>query len=80
MAATSSTVAKRLIKDDGRTVSKNSFSKASKVAPPLSCSTKSLTPRDLVGPGRTLLTVIPVPASDSARPRETASWAVLVMP
>jgi hypothetical protein len=43
-------------------------------------STKSPTPRDFVGPGSTLLTVMPVPATDSASPRDTASWAVLVMP
>ena len=33
-----------------------------------------------VGPGNTALTVTPVPATVSASPRETASWAVLVIP
>ena len=63
-------------------VSKNSFSK------PRASIRLSLAQRldevadaaDLVGPGSTLLTVMAVPASDSASPRATASWAVLVMP
>ena len=38
------------------------------------------TPREWVGPGKTLFTVIPVPATASASPRETASCAVLVIP
>jgi hypothetical protein len=33
-----------------------------------------------VGPGSRALTVTPVPASSMAKPRETASWAVLLMP
>ena len=40
----------------------------------------SPTPSDRVGPGSTALTVTPVPTATSARPRETASCAVLVMP
>ena len=50
------------------------------VQPPLSLVTNSSTPAERVGPGRTQFTVTPVPAHDSARPREMASWAVLVMP
>ena len=42
--------------------------------------TKVATPSDSVGPGRTELTVTPVPAVVSATPRAIASWAVLVMP
>jgi hypothetical protein len=33
-----------------------------------------------VGPGSTAFTVTPVPAVVSASPRDTASWAVFVMP
>jgi hypothetical protein len=36
-------------------------------------------PRDFVGPGRTALTVMPVPAKCSANPREIAIWAVFVI-
>jgi hypothetical protein len=43
-------------------------------------SMKSAAPSEAVGPGRTELTVTPVPATDSARPRATATCAVLVMP
>ena len=42
--------------------------------------TKSPTPRERVGPGSTLLTVMPVPAVASAKPRATAICAALVMP
>ena len=35
---------------------------------------------EFVGPGRTALTVTPVPATHSATPREIASCAVFVMP
>jgi len=35
-------------------------------------------PSDSVGPGSTAFTVTAVPAVVSARPRDTASWAVLV--
>src|SRR5579862_6453072 len=80
--ATSSGVAKRLMSEVGRTFSKNSRSNCGNDLPSdaARASTKSTTPRDLVGPGSTLLTVMPVPATDSARPRESASCAVLVMP
>src|SRR5271157_1727398 len=73
--AISSGAANRLISEVGRTFSKNSFSNSPKDLPSVfaSASTKSPTPRDFVGPGRTQLTVIPVPATASARPRETAS-------
>ena len=43
-------------------------------------STKVPTPSEAVGPGRTLLTVTPVPAVVSAIPRATATCAVLVIP
>ena len=43
-------------------------------------ATKVSTPSDMVGPGSTELTVTAVPRVSSARPRETASCAVLVMP
>ena len=43
-------------------------------------SRKASTPSERVGPGSTALTVTPVPAVSSARPRDTASWAVLVTP
>ncbi len=74
--------ANRLINDVGRALSKNSFSNWAKDWPDVFASvlTKSSTPRVRVGPGSTLLTVMPVPATDSARPRETASCAVFVMP
>ena len=41
---------------------------------------KSTTPSERVGPGSTALTVTPLPATDSARPRDSASCAVLVTP
>jgi hypothetical protein len=68
MAATSSTVAKRCRSEDGRACWKNSFSIC---AFDLFCrramdSTKVATPSESVGPGRMLLTVMPVPATDSA--------------
>src|SRR5712671_1640281 len=71
--ATSSTVSNRLSNELGRTLLKNSFSKASKDWPPPSCVTKPSKPADRVGPGRMAFTVIPVPPQCSARPRETAS-------
>jgi hypothetical protein len=80
--ATSSGEANRLMSDVGLTFSKNSFSNSSKDFPLDldKASMKSSTPRDLVGPGKTQFTVIPVPATASASPRETASWAVFVVP
>ncbi len=81
-AATSSGSEKRWISDVGRTVRKNSRSTVSRASP---CdfairSTKSVTPSEAVGPGRTAFTVTAVPFVVSARPRDTASCAVLVMP
>jgi hypothetical protein len=38
------------------------------------------TPSDSVGPGRTALTVTPVPAARLARPREMARFPVLLKP
>ena len=75
-------VAKRLIKEVGLTFSKKSFSNASMLWPSLAASslTKVSTPRELVGPGNTELTVILVPATCSANPRAIAIWAALVMP
>jgi len=58
----------------------NSFSNSAKGLPPLICPANSSMPAECVGPGRTALTVTAVPAHVSARPRETASWAVLVIP
>ena len=80
--AISSGEAKRLMSEVGRTFSKNSVSDSSNDLPSAlaSASTKPPAPRDLVGPGSTQLTVMPVPATASARPRDTASCAVLVMP
>src|ERR1044071_2075121 len=82
MFATSSLVANRLSSDDGRIVRKKSFSICSKFLPDClpTCSTNFSTPSDRVGPGNTAFTVTPVPATVSARPRETASCAVLVIP
>jgi hypothetical protein len=37
--------------------------------PCVRAATKSTTPRDLAGPGSTLLTVMPVPETAPARPR-----------
>src|SRR5271166_2123794 len=64
MLATSAGEANRLMSEVGRTFSKNSFSNASNDLPSVlaSASTYSSTPRDFVGPGSTLLTVMPVPA------------------
>jgi hypothetical protein len=69
-----------LISDVGRNFRKNSVWNSSKLAPAPSAATKSTTPRDLVGPGSTLFTVIPEPATASASPRATAIWAALVTP
>ena len=80
--ATSSGVAKRRRIELGRAFSKNSFSTSSR-ATPFSVArrrTNSATPSDSVGPGSTAFTVTAVPAVVSARPRDMASWAVLVMP
>ena len=80
MLATSSVVANRRSSEVGRAVLKNSCSASSNGRPPLSAATKSSTPADRVGPGSTEFTVTPVPAQSWARPRETASCAVLVIP
>src|SRR3569623_450545 len=75
MAAHSSGVAKRRRMDDGRAVEKNSRSAVAKSTPrPAAiCDLMVVTFSEAVGPGSTLLTVTPVPASVSARPRATAS-------
>src|SRR5258708_26381592 len=78
--ATSSVVAKRLSSEVGRMLVKNSFSNSANGLPPLNWLTNSSTPSDCVGPGSTAFTVTAVPPQVSARPRETASCAVLVMP
>ena len=83
MDATSSVVAKRSSRDDGRAVAKKSFSTLAASLMPFcvaSCFTNSSTPSERVGPGRMLLTVTLVPRVRSARPRATASCAVLVTP
>ena len=82
IAATSSGVANRCSKDVGRAVLKNSFSTVFALYPDLAAisATKSPTPRERVGPGSTLFTVIPVPAVVSAKPRATAICAAFVMP
>src|SRR5439155_11222743 len=61
-------------------VVKNSFSNSANDLPPLSCPANSSTPEERVGPGNTAFTVTAVPAHDWARPRDTASCAVFVMP
>src|SRR5881296_2251085 len=65
--ATSSGIAKRFSNDVGRTSVKNVFSYSANDLPSVfaSASTKSPTPRDRVGPGSTLFTVMPVPATAS---------------
>src|SRR6266849_1625293 len=74
-AATSSGVSKRFKSEEGRTVEKNCFSISAFVT---SCclaipSTKLPTPSEAVGPARMEFTVTPVPATDSAKPRATAT-------
>src|SRR5882724_8453834 len=78
--ATSSGVSKRLSNELGRMLLKNSFSRVSKDWPPPNCATKSSKPSEWVGPRRIQFAVTPVPPQDSAKPREIASCAVLVMP
>lgn len=80
--AISSGEANRLIREVGRIFLKKSCSNSLNDIPFAFASvfTKSLTPRDFVGPGRMLFTVMPVPATVSAKPREIASNAVLVAP
>src|ERR1700761_5636319 len=82
MAATSSGVANRFKSDVGRADLKNSFSTVCALLPDFAAqsATKSPTPRERVGPGSTLLIVMPVPAVASANPRATAICAALVMP
>jgi hypothetical protein len=62
IAATSSGVAKRLINEVGRAFLKNSSSTVFALLPDLAAqsATKSPTPRERVGPGSTLFTVMPV--------------------
>ena len=81
-AATSSTRAKRLSNEEGRTLRKNSCSISARLIfrAAAICSTNVSTPSESVGPGKTVLTVTLVPAVVSAKPREIASYAVLVMP
>src|SRR5580700_4748904 len=81
-AAISWGVSKRLRSELGRADLKNSFSISAGERPLFLArlSRKPTAPSEAVGPGRTEFTVTPVPATDSARPRATAIWAVLVMP
>ena len=53
---------------------------ASSKGPPACAWSISRRPSVIVGPGSTALTVTPRPGNASAKPRATASWAVLVMP
>ena len=80
--ATSSGSIMRWISEDGRALAKNSASSCSAVASGLFdvLLRKSMMPSERVGPGSTAFTVTLVPRVSSARPRETASCAVLVMP
>src|SRR5712692_9854282 len=82
IAATSSGELKRCRSDDGRTVVKNSRSNVAASTPSASARSATTLPSAsvAVGPGRTLLTVTPLPTVVSARPRATASCAVFVMP
>ena len=82
MLATSSVVENRLISVVGRSACRKPCSASSCEMPFASACSAIRFPRisDRVGPGRTALTVTPVPTTASARPRETASCAVLVMP
>ena len=82
MLAISSGSANRPINDVGRAVAKKPRSTSASVTDCCAASerTKVATPSDRVGPGRTLLTVTPVPRVRSARPRAMASWAVFVIP
>ena len=82
MFATSSVVANRLISVDGRVVFRKFCSASSWVMP---CSFADAFIQlsmisERVGPGRTALTVTPVPLPSSANPLDTASWAVFVTP
>ncbi len=80
--AISSTEAKRFNNDDGRAVSKNSFSICSVVMPRLLArsSTNVPTPSERVGPGSTEFTVTLVPLVSSANPPLLARRAVLLPP
>src|SRR3569623_2874283 len=82
IAATSAVAVMRLITELGRAVAKNSRSIVAVSTPraAASCATKAPTPSEEVGPGSTQMTVTPVPAMVSARPRATASCAVLLTP
>src|ERR1700741_975961 len=71
--ATSSVVANRFRRDEGRTDLKNSASNAAESPPPPIFATKVSTPSERVGPGSMLFTVMPVPATDSAMPRAMAA-------
>ena len=80
--ATSSTVAARWITELGRFAITNSFASCSSDLPVLSISSFIIAakPSDIVGPGSTLFTVTPLPATNFARPRASESWAVFVTP
>lgn len=80
MFATSSTLAKRSSREDGRKCLTKLLANSSGCWPAsLTMETrKSSTPSELVGPGSTPLTVTPVPNVVSARPRDRATWALLV--
>ena len=80
--ATSSTVAARWITELGRFVITNAFASCSSDLPVLSISSFIIAakPSDMVGPGSTLFTVTPLPATNFASPRASESWAVFVTP
>src|SRR5437016_5190267 len=80
--ATASGVANRLNSELGRIVSKHSFSTAARstLRDVAMWLTNPSPPSDLVGPGKMELTVTPVPAVVSARPRANASCMVFVTP
>ena len=81
-AATSSGVAKRCSSEVGRAVVKNSFSTAAggTCFVLAKSAMNSSTPSERVGPARIELTVTPVPAVVSARPRASATCIVFVTP
>jgi hypothetical protein len=71
-----------LISELGRKLTKKSFSSCSMLTP--AALARSARMRSVVsvrvGPGSSVLTVTPVPASATANPRAIESWAVLLMP
>ena len=82
MLATSSVVVNRLRSEVGRIVFRKFCSASSCVIPSDAAVAFIQFDRisEFVGPGRTALTVTPVPATDSATPLAIASCAVFVMP